>query len=266
MSHHPLIPAKPTEITIDTLPQLFAHHRAQFGGFSMTVGAPENEPPANPPAAPPAPPAAPERPDGVTEDEWNALSAPGKAALTREREARHAAERALAASRARPAPPKAPATPPAAPAAPPREDTDKPGGQPDIAAIVQQAVAAAIKPFTDREEQKATMDAAEKVRDAVLEAAKPLLHDSTDALASIDLTTVVNEQGQADPVKVKTALTDLVTRKPHLAKSQQRIAPPGIGGGAPAGATDAEKVKAVLADMQRATGVRPPASTTSITN
>ena len=82
---------------------------------------------------------------------------------------------------------------------------------------------------------------------------------ATDALTGIDLTTVVNDQGQADPAKLKTALDDLVTRKPHLAKPAERIAPPGIGGGAPAGATDAEKVKAVLADMQKATGVRLPA-------
>lgn len=253
MSQNPLIPAKPAEITLDTLPDLFAHHRAVFGGWKMTTTPPD---PATPPATPPA---APERPDGVTEEEWAALSDPGRAALTREREARQAAERALAASRARPAPPKQPA----APATPPEPPKPQPatGDQPDIAAIVQQAVQAAVKPFVEREEQRETQAAAEKVRTAVLDAAKDKLHDATDALANIDLTTIVTDQGTADAEKLKTALDDLVTRKPHLAKSTTRQAPVGIGGGAPAAATDAEKVKAALADMQRATGLRNTTTT-----
>lgn len=214
--------------------------------------APDDPLPANPPAN--DPPAAPERPDGVTEDEWNALGDPGRAAIVREREARQAAERALAASRARPAPPK-PADPPK-PTPPKPADPPKPDTGPDIAAIVQQAVEAAVKPFAEREERRDAEAAAKKVTDTVLAAAKDRLHDATDALTNVDLTTVVNEQGLADADKVKAALDDLIKRKPHLAKSTARIAPPGIGGGAPANATDAEKVKAVLADMQRATGVR----------
>ncbi len=252
MSQNPLIPAKPAEITLDTLPDLFAHHRAVFGGWKMTATPPEPDPAT--------PPAAPERPDGVTEDEWAALSDPGRAALTREREARQAAERALAASRARPAPPKQPAQATATPTEPPKPQPAT-GDQPDIAAIVQQAVEAAVKPFVEREEQRETQAAAEKVRTAVLDAAKDKLHDATDALANIDLTTIVTEQGTADAEKVKTALDDLVTRKPHLAKSTTRQAPIGIGGGGPAAVTDAEKVKAALADMQRATGIRTTSST-----
>lgn len=248
-----LIPPKPAAITLDTLPQLFAHHRARFGGWSMTTATPENEPPAPP-----------ERPDGISEEEWTALGDPGKAAIQRERAARQKAESDLAAARARPAPPKntPPAAPPAqlpsAPAQPPGAGAT--GDQPDLAALVQQAVAAAIQPLQEAETQRQAETAANKVRDAVTEAAKKVLHDSSDAIANIDLTKVVNDQGQADPEKVKTEIEDLLKRKPHLGKGP-RTAPPGIGGGAPATATDADKVKAVLADMQKGTGVRPPATT-----
>jgi hypothetical protein len=260
MSHHPLIPAKPAEITLETLPQLFGHWRCRAGGMTMTQTPPEPGQPADDGQGGNNPP---ERPTDIPEGDWNSLGDAGKQVIVREREARQAAERALAAARAKPAPPKKAADTPPAPGGqatkvePPKPDA---GGQIDIAAIVQQAVEAAVKPFADREEQRETLQAADRVQTAVLEAAKPLLHDATDALAGIDLTSVVNDQGVADPEKVKTALADLVTRKPHLAKSPERKAPIGIGGGLPAGATDAEKVKAVLADMQRATGVRIPAA------
>lgn len=261
MSRNPLIPAKPTEITIDTLPQLFAHHRAVFGGWSMDAGGGGgsgdggdgggqggDQPP--------------ERPSDIAEAEWNALGDPGKRAIVRERQRAEAAERALAASRARPAPPKP-------------KDKDEPddkgkgtgvdqdkskAGEIDVEAIVKQAVEAAIKPFAEREQQRDVQDAAKKVQDAVIEAAKTRLHDATDALTGIDLAGVVNEQGQADPTKITTALDDLIKRKPHLAKTTDRIAPPGIGGGGPAGTTEADKVKAALAEMQRANNVRVPSN------
>lgn len=242
----------PGPITLDTLPDLFAHHRARSGGWSMTQPATEPPPPSDSPADPPTP----ERPDDIPEDTWNTLGDPGKQAITREREARQAAERALAAARAKPAPPKPKDAPPAPPV-PPKPNDD---GQPDVAALIKQAVGEAVKPFQEAEERRQTETAAEKVRTTVLEAAKLRLHDATDALANVDLAGVVDEQGRADTAKVKSALDDLVTRKPHLAKTTERVAPPGIGGGAPPGATDGEKVKAVLADMQRATGVRPPAA------
>lgn len=264
MSHNHLftVPAKPERITLDTLPELFAHNRARFGGWSMTAGQvqPDPEPPAGQQQNTP-----PERPDGVSEVEWNALGDPGRAALTREREARQAAERALAASRARPNPPGGPAakTPEPKPADAPKVPEPPKPGEVDVAAIVKQAVEAAVAPFREAEERRQTETAAERVRAAVLDAAKPVLHDATDALTGIDLAGVVNDQGVADTDKVKSALEDLVKRKPHLAKAPQRVAPNGIGGGGPVGATDAEKVKAVLADMQRSTGVRLPASTST---
>ena len=256
MSRNPLFPAKPARITLDTLPDLFAHHRARFGGWSMTQTPPEPNPPGSPPTDPPTPP---ERPDDIPEDTWNSLGDPGKQAIVRERDRANAAERALAAARAKPAPPKKTTEPPK-PAEPP---APKDGDQPDFAAIIKQAVSEAVKPFAEAEERRQTETAAEKIRTAVVDAATPLLHDATDALANIDLTTVVTDQGTADAEKLKTALDDLVKRKPHLAKAgQQRLAPPGIGGGAPAGTTEGEKVKAALEEMQRATGVRPAAVAT----
>lgn len=266
-----MFPAKPTKITLDTLPALFAHNRARFGGWSMTATGAQPDPSAPgtpaPPGAPspvPVQPQPPERPDIVTEEEWAALGDPGRRAITRERERADAAERALAASRARPAPPRQ--DPPKQD--PPKQDPNpKTGDQSDLAAIVQQAVQAAVKPFIDAQQQAQAQTAAERVQTAVLDAAKDRFHDATDALANIDLTGVVDDQGRADPAKIKTALDDLVTRKPHLAKTPgARLAPPGIGGGAPAGVTEGEKVKAVLADMQRATGVRLPHSPASNTH
>ena len=108
MSQHPVfgVPAKPAQITLDTLPQLFAHHRARFGGWQMAAQA--NEQPGE------QPPTGPERPDDIPAETWDVLGDTGKQALTRERARALAAERALAAARARPAPPKKPEQPPTA--------------------------------------------------------------------------------------------------------------------------------------------------------
>lgn len=252
-------------ITLGNLDELFSHHRRLTGGWGMTAGnpAPEPEPPAGGGTDDP-----PERPEGVAEDEWNSLGDPGKRAIVRERNRADAAERTLAASRARPTPPPRPTPAPApAPTGGGQTDPPKPSGdQPDIATLIQQTVAAALKPITEREEQRTIDEAADKVRSAVVDAAKPVLHDATDALAAIDLTTVIDANGVADPTKVKAALDDLVARKPHLAKpaQQQRQAPPGIGGGAPAAASEGEKVAAALARMQKSVNLRPgqqPANT-----
>lgn len=246
------VPAKPKHITLDTLPQLFAHNRARFGGFSMTITPPEPAPPA------PAPSAPAQRPDGVTEEEWNALGDPGRAAILREREARQAAERALAASRARPAPP-APAPKPPADPKPPTDPPKDQAGNVDVAAIVQQAVEAAVKPFRDAEEQRKVDEAATRVRTSVLDAAKTRLHDASDAIAHIDLTQVLDGNGQADPAKVTAALDDLVTRKPHLAKvvDDRRYAEPGAGP-TPGGSTPPinDRVKDKLASMQQRAGIK----------
>lgn len=228
------------------LARTFARNSALFGGWSM-------EGPTDPPTDPP---------EGVSAEEWAALGDPGKAALNRERERATKAERELASARAKPAPP-GPGNPP--PAAPPKAPAVEPAGTdaPDIAAIVQQAVAAAIKPFQERDSQRAAEEAAGKIRQSVIDAARPLLHDASDAVAHIDLTTIVDETGATDPAKVTDALNKLVQDKPHLAKGP-RFAPPGIGSGpgqSGGSTTEADRVKAVLADMQRATGVRQAAAT-----
>jgi hypothetical protein len=122
---------------------------------------PPNQPtPAPAPPAPsPTPPAAPEKPDGVTDAEWAALGDPGKSALVRERQRAQAAETALAAARAgQPQPPK-PAPP--KPADPPPKGPD---GQPDIAAMIQQAVQAAVNPLLERDATREAVEAAEKVQ------------------------------------------------------------------------------------------------------
>jgi hypothetical protein len=221
-----------------------------LGGDDTVPPAPGNQPPNEAPAGP-------ERPDGISEQEWDALGDPGRAAIVREREARQAAERALAASRARPTPPKPNEPPKPAPNEPPKGTES--GEQLDVAAIVQQAVAAAIKPFTEREEQREADEAAGRVREAVLNAAKPRFHDATDALASIDLTAVLDGNGQADSTKIQAALDDLLTRKPHLGKvvDDRRFAQPGAGP-TPGGSTPPlnDRVKATLARMQERAGVK----------
>lgn len=245
---HALIPAKPEHITLDTLPQLFAHNRARFGGHQMTATPPEPQPSGDP--------SPPQRPEGVSEEEWNALGDPGRAAIVREREARQAAERALAASRATPRPPKQ--DPPKDPAPP--KDPGKSGGDGvDIDAIVQKAVEAAVTPFREAEERRQTETAAEQVRNAVLTAAKPRLHDATDAVAHIDLTQVLDGNGRADEAKVTAAIDDLLKRKPHLGRvvDDRRYAPDGAGP-TPGGSTRPlnDRVKDTLARMQERAGVK----------
>lgn len=200
----------------------------------------------------------PDRPEGVSEEEWDALGDPGKRAIVRERDRASRAEQALATARAaKPAPPK------------PKEEqkpADKPaeqkpaGGEPDFAALIQQAVTAAIAPFQEREQQREAEAGARRVTDAVTEAAKARLHDPSDALAHIDLTGLTDGTGSPDAAKITAAIEDLAVRKPHLAKvvDDRRRPVPGsfIGAGAgPVTSTD-DLVKSALAQMQQSTGVK----------
>jgi hypothetical protein len=194
----------------------------------------------------------PQRPEDIPEETWDALGDPGKQAIVREREKTAKAEqqanslRAELAKNARPGPPRPGSTP-----APQAGDQ-----QPDIEAIVTQAVAAALKPFEDREQERVAGEAAEKVVQAVRDAAASRYIDPSDALG-IDLTAVVGESGKADPAKIARALDKHLEDKPHLAKGQRTA--PALVGGAPtvaSTATAAEQVKARLAEMQAAAGVR----------
>ena len=247
MSKHTTLPDYPTEITLETLPQLFAAHRARFGGMTME-GPDDTGGPVDPPA----------RPDDVPETEWDALGDPGRALIVRERDARRAAERALAAARARPAPPKQPAA-----------DTSKAGtGDPktpsvpegtDLAQIINDAVAAAVKPFADRDAQRDADAAAQAITSTVLKAAETKFVDPTDALSGIDLTKVTDGNGAADDEKVAAELDALLVRKPHLGKviDPRRQAPPGSAAGAGGSAVPLEtRVQETLAQMQAAAGIR----------
>jgi hypothetical protein len=63
--------------------------RAHFGGIDFRMDATGDQPDVS------------QRPDGVSEDAWNALGDPGKAAIVRERSARTEAEQARAAAEQR---------------------------------------------------------------------------------------------------------------------------------------------------------------------
>lgn len=225
--------------------EVLAFHTTHFGGARMEATGDEGDDNGTPEA---------ERPEGVSESEWESLGDPGKRALVRERERATKAEQALAAARAarpKPTPPKG------------KDDPKPEGGEGggDIASIVQQAVAAAIAPFQQAQEQRDAESAARRVAEAVTTAATGVLHDASDALAAIDLSELTDGEGRPDADKIKTALDDLVQRKPHLAKpvDARRRAAQGapVGGGAPNLSLD-DKVKAALAQMQATTGISLP--------
>lgn len=222
---------------------------------------PPNQPPAPPGGQPPPPPAPPspaghpaaERPDGISDAEWNALGDPGKAALVRERQRATAAEQALAAARA----PKP--TPPAPPK--PTDPPKGPDGQPDWAAMIQQAVQAATAPLLEQQAQRDAEVAAAAIREAVTTAAEARFHDATDALAQVDLAALTDGNGRADQQKITQALDNLLARKPHLGKvvDNRRHTAPGSPVGANGGGAQApldDRVKATLARMQQAAGVK----------
>lgn len=220
---------------------ILAFHRVHFGAARMEddEGAP------------------PERPDGVTEEEWTALGDPGKRAIVRERARATKAEQEAAALRApKPAPPKTDDK------AGQQGDKDSPPAPDptDIAAIVQQAVAAALKPIQERDEQRTAVEAAQKVAEAVTDAAKERLHDASDALVNVDLTTLTDGNGKADAAKITQALDDLVKTKPHLAKVTDTTRRPGadamLGGATAPVSSEDDRVKAALAKMQVSAGVK----------
>ncbi len=202
----------------------------------------------------------PQRPDGVSDAEWDALGDPGKQAIVRERARATAAERDLAIIKAAQAKAK---TPPA--------DSDEgdhgegngesggDGGKQDIAAVVRSAVEAAMAPVRQAQEQRETEEAARRVVDALTTAAKTRLHDSSDALTQVDIAGLTDGSGRPDDAKITAALDDLLKRKPHLAKpvDDRRRAQPGapLGSGQLGRPID-DRVKEALSQMQAATGVK----------
>ena len=211
------------------LAEIIATHRALFGGFVMEADGGETPP---------------ERPDGIEATEWDALGDPGKQALVRERQRATDAERKLAAALAPKPKPPAPAP--------------KANGEPgDMAALIQAAVEAAVAPLRQAQEQQAIDAQARAVIDAVKAAAADRLHDASDATSLLDLTALVGADGAPDTAKVTAAINDLVAAKPHLARPQPygRQGNPALYG-APAGPSAEDKVKASLARMQAASGIK----------
>lgn len=219
--------------------EVLAFHRATFGNARMEASDGE-------------------RPEGVSEEEWNALGDPGKAALQRERQARTEAEQKLAdASRPKPTPP--------AQKAPEQKPESKPGGgeqgqATDIAALIQQAVQQAVAPFQEQQQQWQADQAVAQVRDQITKAAAPRFHDVTDVLAQIDTSDLTDGAGSPDAAKIDAALSALAQAKPHLVKPQYdpRTTAPGAMFGGSAGTPQAldDRVKESLARMQLSAGIR----------
>lgn len=235
-----------------TVAELLALHHSHFGDARMEEGD-DNADGASADSGNTAP----QRPEGVAEDEWEALGDPGKRAIVRERERATAAESALAAARQatkpKPAPPK--------PKKPEPKAGEKPDSDaPDIAALVQQAVTEALRPMQEAQEQRDAEQAAQTIVDAVQTAAKDRLHDASDAVVALDLSTLTDGQGAPDAAKITAALDGLVQRKPHLAKvvddRRRPAAGAPIGGGVAPAQTADDKVKASLTRMQSAAGIK----------
>lgn len=201
------------------------------------------------------PPPEPQQPEGVTDEEWAALGDPGKRAIVRERERATKAEADLAAARApKPAPPKVtppPATPPANPAG---------GDATDIEAIVKQAIAAAIAPLQQAQQQRDAADAARLVSDAITTAATGRMHDASDALANIDPAAVVDANGRPDAAKIAAAIDEVGKAKPYLMRTDRRFPAEGhmLGGPSAPVVSEEARVAAAAVKMANAAGVKAP--------
>ena len=241
-----LIPGMPAELAN----RILSRRERIPAGMTMSVTPPE---PAQDGSQ--LPQNAPEQPDGVSDVEWQALGDPGKTALVRERVRATNAERDLAALRAAQKPKPSPPAPKPDPA-PEAPKAD------DMAALITAAVEAAVAPLRQAQETRDAQDAARAVVDAVAAAAEGRFIDPSDAL-TIDLQTVVGDDGKADAGKVKTALDDLLKAKPHLAKpagdTRRRPGTDAMLGGQP-NASEGDRVKQALARMQTAAGIKLPAA------
>lgn len=231
-------------LTPEGVEALLDFHRATFGDARMDATTP------------------PERPEGVSEEEWNALGDPGKAALVRERERASAAERELAAARAGQQQTGAPKPGPRASSqgAKQPEGESGEGGRPaDLAAIIAQAVTAAVTPLQQRIDGWEAGQAAQRIADAVTSAASHF-HDPSDVLAQVDLAALTDGSGGPDVAKITAALDALATSKPHLVRpfdDRRRVAPGStIGATGSSAASLDDQVKARLQKMQKTTGIK----------
>ena len=94
-----------------------------------------------------------------------------------------------------------------------------------------------------------------------LERARNFLYDDLKLMAETDLT--VDDNGNPDAAKITEQINDLLTRKPHLGRpsfgGRFGVQDGSLGGGHPGGQSEADRVKALVAEMQSSTGVKVPA-------
>ena len=225
--------------------QVLAFHRATFGDARM-----EAEQGGTPPGV--------EKPEGVSDAEWDALGDPGKQALVRERQARADLEAQLAEAR-KPKP-----SPPAQKTGEEKGEAakDAPKGD-DLEARIAAAVQAALAPVQESQQQWQAEQLAARVRESVTTTAAARFHDVGDVMPHLDLTQLTDGSGAPDQSKIVAELERVAADKPHLVKPAYapRTPMPGapFGGGASAPSID-ERVKESLARMQTAAGVHKGAA------
>ena len=196
-----------------TIDDLLALHRSRFGDMRMED---------------------PQRPDDVTQEEWDALGDPGRRALDRVRRNQREAERARdAAVQERDSvkterdtvkgeldtlkknPPK----------------QDPPKDPPDVAAQIQAAVDSALqnvtKTYTEQLDQLRAERTAEQITAHAQRIAADVLVDPSLVGTFVDLRTVVNQQGQVDEQALRDNLAGVVEQRPYLAKPDQPATPYG---------------------------------------
>lgn len=250
----------PRNLLVNGMPvgELIAWHRAHFGDARM------EDPP--------------QRPDDVTQEEWDALGDPGRRALDRVRRGQREAERQREAAVAAQADvvkerDAARVELEALRKAPPKPDPPK--DQPDVAAQIQAAVDSALqnvtKTYTEQLDNLRAERAAEQLTAQAQRIATDVLVDPALVGTFVDLRGVLNAQGQLDEQALRDNLATVVEQRPYLKRPDQ---PPGGGnpfGGHPGGARPAPdkatfdaRVAAQL-DMARQSGlaVRGEAKTAS---
>lgn len=220
--------------------QVLAFHRRNFGDARMEASENGEQPS--------------EKPEGVSDDEWNALGDPGKQALIRERKARADLEAQLAEARKpKPAPPSSNSD-----AGNQGDGQGVPEGD-DLEARIAAAVQAALAPVQDAQAQWQADQLASRVRETVTATAATRFHDVADVMPHLDLTQLTDGSGAPDQAKIAGELDRIASEKPHLVKPTYapRTPMPGapFGGGAATPSID-DRVKESLSRMQTAAGVR----------
>jgi hypothetical protein len=228
-----------------TIEQLLAKNRARFGDARMED---------------------PQKPDDVTQEEWDALGDPGRRAIVRvkreQRETERARDAAIAdKAKADKAAADAQAELEKAKKEPPKKE-DPPA---DVAEQIKQAVAAAVEQVTKTyTEQLDALRAENTAKDITAQAqriAADVLVDPALVGTFVDLRTVLDAQGQLDAQALKDGLAKVVEDRPYLKKPDAPPPPYNPFGGHPGGARPpADKATfdaqvAAQLDLARAAGL-----------